>query len=215
METLKYIVDKFQIDLKQKSPIRIPFDRYRGLTSLFRELGYKVGAEIGVDRGRYSKWICMKNKGVKLFCVDPYIYYDRYVERRTKESQSGLNDSYEKAVERLAPFNCEIIKKTSMEAVKDFNDNSLDFVYIDGNHTFEYAVNDIAEWSKKVRPGGIVSGHDFVRSVELKKPWVPCDTEEQRIKLCQVKDAVEAWTYANRIKPFFLTIHSTWFYVKV
>jgi len=215
METIKYIVNKFQIDLNQKSPIKLPIDRLRGLTSLFRELGFKVGAEIGVDRGRYSKWICMKNKGVKLFLIDPYIAYPEYVEKHDSKDQISFDENYEKAIQRLGNFNCEFIKKTSMEAVKDFLDNSLDFVFIDGNHTFEYVVNDIAEWSKKVKPGGIVSGHDFVRSVELKKIWIPVANEEERIKLCQVKDAVESWTYANRIKPWFLTTDSSWLYVKV
>jgi predicted O-methyltransferase YrrM len=48
-----------------------------------------------------------------------------------------------------------------MEAVKDFKDESLDFVFIDGNHQYSYVLEDITEWSKKVRSGGIVSGHDY------------------------------------------------------
>ena len=50
-----------------------------------------------------------------------------------------------------------------MDAVKTFEDNSLDFVYIDGNHDFLNVAQDIHYWFKKVRPGGILSGHDYVR----------------------------------------------------
>ena len=50
-----------------------------------------------------------------------------------------------------------------MDAVKDFKDESLDFVYIDANHGYESTKEDIREWSKKVKKGGIVSGHDYVK----------------------------------------------------
>ena len=58
--------------------------------------------------------------------------------------------------------NCKIIRKTSMEATKEFKDKSIDFVYIDGNHTFKYVAEDICEWSKKVKSGGIIAGHDYI-----------------------------------------------------
>ena len=48
-----------------------------------------------------------------------------------------------------------------MDAVKDFADRSLDFVYIDANHEPQFVEEDIREWSKKVKVGGIVSGHDY------------------------------------------------------
>ena len=103
-----------------------------------------------------------------------------------------------------------------MQALEDFLDNSLDFVFIDANHTFEYVVNDIAEWSKKVRPGGIISGHDFLNSIDLKEKdvWGGAKTYIERLKLCQVKDAVLNWTKTNRINPWFITINKTWFWVK-
>ena len=102
-----------------------------------------------------------------------------------------------------------------MEALKDFNDNSLDFVFIDGNHTFEYVVEDIAQWSKKVKVGGIVSGHDYWRSIESEKPlYVKNLTLLEQLKLVQVKDAVNSWVSANRIKPWFITKDLCWFYVK-
>ena len=216
METLEYIKNKYGLDYNSEMPIKLPFDRLRGLTKLWRELGFKVGAEIGIDRGYYSKWICIKNKGCKLFLIDPYKAYPEYTEKHDETGQIQLNKIYEKAKNRLARFNCVFIEKTSMEAVKDFLDNSLDFVFIDANHSFEYVVEDIAQWSKKVRPGGIVAGHDYWRSIDLKpkKLWGGVSTYEQKLKLCQVPDAVDGWTNANKIKPWFLTTCNSWFYVK-
>lgn len=197
METLKYIKDKFQIvDFNQELPIKLPMDKPRGLPNLFRELGYKVGAEIGVNKGHFSKWICykMRRNKPKLFLIDPYKSYKEYSEYL---DQNEMDSIYEEAKTRLAKFNVEFVKKMSMEAVKDFNDNSLDFVFIDGNHDFQYVVNDIAEWSRKVKPGGIVSGHDYSRY------------------MFQVREAVDGWTTSRHIKPWFLTEHhACWFYVK-
>jgi glycosyltransferase involved in cell wall biosynthesis len=49
-----------------------------------------------------------------------------------------------------------------MQAVTDFADESLDFVYIDGNHQLKYVVEDIVEWTKKIKKGGIIAGHDYI-----------------------------------------------------
>jgi len=196
MDSLKYIQEKFNIDLTQESPIKLPIDKYKGLPNLFRELGYRVGAEIGVNKGRFSEWIChqMRKNKPKLYLVDPYKSYKEYSEYL---DQAEMDAFYESAKVKLAKYNCEFVKKMSMEAVKDFNDNSLDFVYIDGNHDFQFVVNDIAEWSKKVKPGGIVSGHDY-------SPY-----------MFQVREAVDGWVRSRHIKPWFLTEkHVCWFYVK-
>jgi SAM-dependent methyltransferase len=48
-----------------------------------------------------------------------------------------------------------------MEAVLDFPYESIDFVYIDGSHEFDYIMCDIIEWGRRVKKGGIISGHDY------------------------------------------------------
>ena len=215
MDINEYLKNKFQLDYSQKSPIKININRFFGLSSLFHDLGYKVGAEIGTDNGRYTKWLFIKNRGVKIYCIDPYLAYEDYVESHQR-GQEDMDQHFENAKQRLAQFNVEFIRKPSMEAVKDFKDESLDFVFIDGNHTFQYVVNDIAEWEKKVRPGGIVSGHDYWRSYDSKKPlYVKTLNPVEKIKLVQVKDAVKGWTGANRISPWFVTKDKCWFYGKV
>ena len=140
---------------------------------------------------------------MRLYCIDPWEAYTDYVEQHTTEGQAELNDFYKIAKERLQNYNCSFIRKRSMDALEDFEDNSLDFVFIDGNHTFEYVVNDIAEWTKKVRVGGIISGHDYWNSSDGGYT-VKGLTETEKFKLCQVKDVVNAWTKANQIKPWFV-----------
>ena len=72
------------------------------------------------------------------------------------------------AKKSLRPFDAQIIKKTSMQAAaEDVPKWSLDFVYIDANHDFNHVMQDIIIWSDRVRPGGIVSGHDYnIKSVK-------------------------------------------------
>lgn len=127
------------------------------LPGFFVEMGFKVGAEIGVDKGEFSEKLAAV--GLSLYAIDPWRTYKNYSISR---SQKKLDSLYEKARQLLSPYpKCTILRKTSMEAVEDFKNNSLDFVYIDGNHTFRYIAEDLAEWTKKVRKGGIVSGHDY------------------------------------------------------
>jgi predicted O-methyltransferase YrrM len=124
----------------------------------FGKLGFKVGAEIGVGDGRFSEIMCQNIPNLKLYAIDfwkPYKDYNDYKFRKT------FHYLYATAKQKLANYDCVLIKKYSMEAVKNFVDESLDFVFIDGNHRYDFVVDDIREWSKKVRIGGIVSGHDY------------------------------------------------------
>lgn len=139
--------------------IVIPESTRNELPELFKELGFKVGAEIGVLTGGFTELFC--KAGFKMYAIDPWIMFPDYQHPR---GQKHLDNQYEYTKKLLAPYDCTIIRKTSMDAIADFEDNSLDFVYIDGNHHFRFVAEDIVEWSKKVKPGGIVSGHDYFYS---------------------------------------------------
>ena len=135
------------------------------LIDKFKELGFKVGVEIGTDRGDYARDICSRYPEVKLFTIDPYLPYNEGKEVKTEKDMQAF---YEEAKAKLAPYDCEIIYKTSMEAVNQFEPESIDFVFIDGNHQYEYVYEDITEWTKRVRKGGIVCGHDYIEDPSRK-----------------------------------------------
>lgn len=118
------------------------------LVEYFKELGFKQGVEIGVCDGRFSEVLCQIIPDLKLFSIDSW------------SNKEGIV-IFEKAKKRLKPYNIVIINKTSMEALTDIPNESLDFVFIDANHHYECVRDDIREWSKKVKIGGIVSGHDY------------------------------------------------------
>lgn len=176
------------------------------LPEFFVDMGYKVGAEIGVYKGQFTERFC--KAGLKMYAIDPWRIYDDY---KNPKGQKRLDFQYEHTCRVLKPYDCTIIRKTSMEALTDIKDESLDFVYIDGNHEFKYIAQDISEWAKKVRKGGVMSGHDYV---EAASSWCPC----------HVKYVVNAYVACFHIKNWYLTdlnpnIHGdertrSWFWIK-
>lgn len=201
--TLKYILEKYNIGLYDKSPIQLNISR-KDLASLFYELGFNVGAEIGVEQGIHSEILCQSIPDLHLFCIDPWDIELHQHHSFAAITQKDLDRYRIKAIRRLLRYNCDIIQKTSDQAVDEFYPNSLDFVYIDGNHNFDYVVNDIINWSKIVRPSGIIAGHDYR----------PNDVEGINF---HVKIAVDAYVEVHKIHPWFLVLDDgtpSWFWVK-
>lgn len=160
----------------------------RELGLLFRDLGYERGAEIGVWRGEYSAYLCQTIPGLHLTCVDPWVQYGGYVD--PKNQATGLEDAYTQACATLAPYGCDIQRKTSKKAAALVPDGSLCFAYVDGNHAKAYVLADLEAWVPKVRRGGIIAGHDF----EL----VP------RRRHLQVKAAVDEWRQTHDTAPLYV-----------
>ncbi len=159
------------------------------LPGFFKEMGFSVGAEIGVDKGEFSEKFA--RSGLSLYAIDPWKSYSDYKDSR---GQQRLDFLYEHTKRVLAPYQkCTVVRKTSMEAVKDFEDGSLDFVYIDGNHQLRYVIEDLTEWSKKVRTGGVVCGHDYIYT-----------NPRTQAGICHVIYAVNAFTQAYKIHDWYL-----------
>jgi len=89
----------------------------------------------------------------KLYLVDPWKPYDQF-----KKQESH----YQIAKKILADYSDKVVwlRMTSDEAV-DKIPNELDFVYIDGNHRYEFVKDDIENYLPKVREGGLLAGHDY------------------------------------------------------
>ena len=174
--------------------VEIPDVGRRQLPRFFAgDMGFKVGVEIGVQRAYFTRRFA--REGLKIYGVDPWMAYPDY--REGSRYQQKQNAIYANALKNVKEFpNCTLIRKTSMEAVKDFEDDSLDFVYIDGHHGFKYVTEDIFEWSKKVKVGGIISGHDYAYSIVRR-------IKEQPYVL-QVKYVIDAYTKAFRIENWWV-----------
>ena len=62
-------------------------------------------------------------------------------------------------------------------APAQFEDASIDFVYIDARHTYDAVMEDLEAWWPKVRPGGIVAGEDYMDAEEVWRMTATCDWE--------------------------------------
>lgn len=121
-----------------------------------------TGVEIGVAEGYYSSKIMELGQVDKMYGVDPYTPHQGY---RDYTHERTFNRLSVKAHERLDRYpNYEFIEDYSAEAARKFDDNSLDFVYIDGDHSYVGVTVDLHEWYPKVKPGGILAGDDYIRS---------------------------------------------------
>ena len=156
-----------------------------GFAKALGEMGMNKGVEVGVREGIHSLILCEQNPNIELTCVDPWAPYGRWVQ----EKQTMF---FNRAVKRLTKYNVKMIKKTSMDALQHFEDESLDFAYIDGNHEFDHAAPDIIFWSQKVRKGGIIGVHDYFNC-----------------KMCGVVKAVDAYTHSHCINPWYVTYEPT------
>ena len=154
----------------------------RSLAKLARDLRCRRGVEIGTHDGESAVMWLAANSRLHLTCVDPYLTYN------ARHSQEDQNAHYAEATERLKPYNAEIVRAKSLEVVDGFKDRSVDFVYIDGDHEFDWVMQDLIRWAPKVRGGGLVILHDYCVS------W-----------RAGVMKAVDAYTAAHRVDPWYVT----------
>lgn len=139
-------------------PVHIPDSSRNDLPELFVELGYKVGAEIGVYKAAFTEKFV--KAGLTMYAIDPWLGYKGA--GRSQQDQARQDFLYGHSQRVLAPYpKATIIRTTSQEGVLQFQDSSLDFVYIDADHSFPHIAQDLFSWAKKVRSGGMVSGHDY------------------------------------------------------
>lgn len=178
---------------KPRVPVDIPNMGRDQLPALFTELGFKTGAEIGVYKGEYSEVLCKGIPDLTLYCVDPYRVYPGY----PMTDQAQMDRNFVEARKRLEVYAVTFLIQPSMEATYYVPDGSLDFVYIDGNHEFVHVINDLHAWIPKVRKGGIVAGHDYIQ-----RGMGPTVFGKHN-RTFHVKEAVEAYTDAYKIDPWF------------
>jgi hypothetical protein len=123
-----------------------------------------IGVEIGVYLGNNAIYILTKLNIKKLFLVDPYLEYEDYKTNDgwTQTTQHDFDENFRIAAVKLEHYKekVEFIRKKSEDAAADIHDD-LDFVYIDGNHEYEFVKHDIELYYPKLKPGGVLGGDNF------------------------------------------------------
>jgi hypothetical protein len=122
-----------------------------------------IGAEVGVASGLHSNEILMNWNIKKLFLVDAWECMP--TQKGDASSPQSWHDFNHESTVRLmknhgAKF--KILRGLSTAMAKNIINESLDFVYIDSDHSYEGVMADLKAWTPKVKKGGLVSGHDYL-----------------------------------------------------
>lgn len=129
------------------------------------------GVEIGVFKGDFSREVLSKWGG-KLFMVDVWRELgDEYIDSSNHKNHL---DAYEKTMENIREFEDRgiMIRSTSKDCIDLFEDESLDFIFIDANHAYDFVKEDINLWFPKLKKGGIFSGHDYMNLDWSEPPYL-------------------------------------------
>lgn len=113
-----------------------------------------IVAELGVDIGTFSEKILEINRPKILYLVDAWDTnrYNHYKHDTVKEK-------FRKKIEK---GEVKINVGLSTEVVKKFPDESFDWIYIDTDHSYGLTKKELQLWSSKIKPGGIIAGHDYI-----------------------------------------------------
>lgn len=123
----------------------------------------KIIAEIGVNKGETSKLFRNLFPDAQLYLIDPWQLSTDYLFSATPISRKRKH--YEKAHSLVRDEfkddpHVTILRMSSLEALSHTPDQ-FDLVFIDANHEYDHVKQDILSWLPKVRPGGILAGHDY------------------------------------------------------
>lgn len=141
-----------------------------------------VGAEVGVAQGDYSAVVLQAAQPRELHLIDPWSHLesgsdplsatellDQVEQARALGEEFAappVNSEGDKEYARIvARFEGDrrvcLHRQYSYKAAASFEDGFFDFVYLDGNHHYEFVLKDLQDFAAKLKPGGLLFGHDF------------------------------------------------------
>jgi len=154
---------------------------------IINDNGYKIGAEVGVHHGYFSYYLLRHSDLELLYSIDTWAgkHGDLVNDARAYLLQFGDRS--------------RIMHMASIDAARLIDDNSLDFVYIDANHCKNAVAAELQAWHPKIRSGGMVAGHDYVRK-----------------RKCGVIDAVDEFISSHE-EQLQLTdeVWKSWWFIKI
>ena len=153
-----------------KSKLKV--SREVAIPEILNKIGAKVAVEVGVFKAQFSKHL-LKNWDGTLWLVDPWRAFEKgegYVDASNhKEHQTA----YLEAMQNIEGYESRafMLRGLSSDMASRFEDNSLDLVYLDGNHAYEWVKEDIELWWPKIKKGGVLTGHDYLDMDWKKGMW--------------------------------------------
>lgn len=172
---------------------------YDVLPKIIRKYKIRNVLEVGVALGGHAETLLRYCDIDNYYGIDPYKCFDpndafssaiqKYSPNESPQQNFDYLYTWVKEV-RLNPYaeKCHLIRKSSVEASALFQNNSLDCIFIDGDHRYEAVMEDLRAWFPKLKPRGVLCGDDY---------WQP-----------QVAKAVEDYFSLENKRVFFFTAAS-------
>jgi len=146
----------------------------------------EVGSWKGMSSAYMAVEIANSKKNIDFYCVDTW-------EGSVEHQVYGMDTStlYDTFLSNMSPVKdyYNPIRTSSLQAVEKFEDNSLDFVFIDASHEYKDVKDDIIAWLPKVKFGGIIAGHDYLN------PDFPGVAQAVHELLSNIKTQETCWVY--------------------
>lgn len=122
-----------------------------------------IMVEVGSYAGESASLFASYGHIIKIYCIDPWKnhYDDEHDSASWRYPMELVEKSFDERMSVYSPSKYVKMKTTSLEACIQFEDKSLDFVYIDGMHTYKAVTEDIACWLPKIKPKECIGGHDY------------------------------------------------------
>lgn len=130
---------------------------YIPLANLIMQRGYKTVIEVGTAYGGNAYHLMTNTDLSDLICIDPYRYYPAMPGFTCQEEYDTL---FLFTCNRLADFSpVDVLRSTSREAFGLLEPSDL--IFLDGSHDYEDVKWECENYSTLVKPGGVLSGHDY------------------------------------------------------
>ncbi|MGL6074877.1 MAG: class I SAM-dependent methyltransferase [Fimbriiglobus sp.] len=137
-----------------------------------------VGGEIGVAQGDFAAHLLQVVSPKEIHLIDPWshlesdtlsglslleaVKHDPHSANRAPAHNSLGDEQFRVIQARFATDpRVRLHRQFSYKAFSTFPDSYFDFLYIDGNHTYEFVLRDLLDYAPKVKPDGLILGHDF------------------------------------------------------
>lgn len=143
---------------------------YGVLSKVIKENNYKIVAEVGIGYGTHAKHILSNTDVDKLILIDPTKFYPNdgfaqdIMDKTAELPGNNFEELYCLINKYLSPWKHRFtwFRKESLTITNnDVPDESLDCVFVDGDHSYEAVSKDLPFWWKKVRSGGQLLGDDY------------------------------------------------------
>jgi len=148
-----------------------------------------IGLELGVAKGDYSKAICDNSKLSKIYGID------KYSDHHDDEEMINMLDLLK---DHISSKRYTFLRGTFENYLEVFEDQSLDFIYIDGYaHNGQENGKTLSDWFCKLKPDGIFSGHDYHKKWPRTVNAVNEFVDKNNLKLNIVEDLEVDWDFPS------------------